>query len=321
MSASTSKNEARANDSSEGSKSSDDFLKGEKVYFAQNHLSPDVQHILEGMVTVSGPLYGSRFIRPVMVVLISIQDHGGRTVTDRQSATLLIVHPRSPSYDEEQRQIRKLAREFPSIRAPKVVPYTYISLTSREILNPTNSPPTDSTTIQTLPPIFYHPDRTTEHRPLKAWVSVNVTRQSSDETAPEAQNAVMDMLVRGGALIVKKRAHADLLIVDRTTDFYHKVAAEREQNGRMHQRLEERDWVKAAMASGKMAWVLEGEEKEDGNEQAEGQGEGEGVKEKGKGKDKEKEKEQEAEGEDEVDSFAEDDAPIHKSGRGRPSGQ
>jgi hypothetical protein len=104
--------------------------------------------------------------------------------------------------------------------------------------------------------IFVNPQT---HQPLRAWVSVNVHMNlkpgGGTETPEEAQAAVIKELVRGGALIVRLRARADLLVVDRTSAFCRRIIIpEKIDKKRTHQRLKERDWVSCCVSQSKCAW-------------------------------------------------------------------
>ncbi len=85
-------------------------------------------------------------------------------------------------------------------------------------------------------------------------MSVNVHRQEG-ETAEEARSNVVSLIESGGALSVTKRAHADILVVDTTSQFYKTtVTAEKEKFGRDWQRLAERDWVEACVRDERLNW-------------------------------------------------------------------
>lgn len=97
-----------------------------------------------------------------------------------------------------------------------------------------------------------------DNKPLIAWVSVNVTR-NTDEQPSEAQGSVEQRLALGGALISTKRARADLLIVDESTQFAQKVRKERKEGKRWHQKLAERDWVDDCWNNKKLSWKVDDE--------------------------------------------------------------
>lgn len=135
-------------------------------------------------------------------------------------------------------------------------------------------------------PFLTHPDRSVLNSPLRVWVSVNV-HKTVEPDAYAAKAAVTRMIEEGGGLVVEKRASADLLVVDRSTQFYQTVLHEHQKYGRDWQRFVERDWVENCVRKGKMAWPRR-------DEPAEG----------------------------EVDSMAEDDpVPAKGHGPGRPPGK
>ena len=112
----------------------------------------------------------------------------------------------------------------------------------------------DLADLPTSKPFFTHLDGSKDHAPLRVWVSVNIHR-ALELDAHEAQAAVMTMLQRGGALIVEKRGQADVLVVDRHSQFFVQVImAEIEKNGRTWQKLVERDWVEDCVKNGRMVW-------------------------------------------------------------------
>lgn len=114
---------------------------------------------------------------------------------------------------------------------------------------------------------------------------MNLHRQS-EATPHEAQLAVQNQISRVGGLIVEKRANADLLIVDRNTDFYKTCLKEHLGAGRgSWQRFAERDWVDSCIRKGKLVWPA--------MEVAQ----------------------------DDQDSMAEEDRPVKGTGPGRPTGK
>lgn len=107
-------------------------------------------------------------------------------------------------------------------------------------------------------PYFVHPDRSAEHQPLRAWVSVNIHR-GTNPGPHEAKRAVQDMLELGGCVITERRAAADLLVVDKASKFYEGTVLVEVKNGsRTWQRIVERDWVEACVKQGKMQWPARG---------------------------------------------------------------
>ena len=183
---------------------------------------------------------------------LSAQEHAGTIVADRQHATHLIVHPGSVKYRAELHNAQLLASQYPGLAQPKMVPYHWlcqVQLTNTLV---------DIDTLEPPLPIFYHPQMSEDNKPLIAWVSVNVTR-NTDEQPSEAQGSVEQRLSLGGALISTKRARADLLIVDESTQFAQKVRKERKEGKRWHQKLAERDWVDDCWNNKKLSWKVDDE--------------------------------------------------------------
>lgn len=106
-----------------------------------------------------------------------------------------------------------------------------------------------------------------ERYPVKVWVSKNVTR-NADETPEEAQKNTIYDLESAGAIIVDKRAHADVLIVDIQSKFYATVKKEKEDRGRTWQKLAQRDWVEYCMRERSVTLQTAGEEGEEGEKSA-----------------------------------------------------
>lgn len=110
-------------------------------------------------------------------------------------------------------------------------------------------------------------------------MSVNIHRHEG-ESAEAARINVISLLESGGAISVSKRAHADLLVVDTTSQFYKTVKAEKEKFGRDWQKLAERDWVEACVQEKRLMWRSIKEEAKNGEESFEDEPVGTG---KGKG--------------------------------------
>lgn len=85
-------------------------------------------------------------------------------------------------------------------------------------------------------------------RPLRFWVSINVKRDRA-EPAEVAQAGIQAKLRRHGGLIVSKRSQADILVVNRETEFYRTVKKEIADKGRHWQTTAEKEWVDACIAA------------------------------------------------------------------------
>jgi hypothetical protein len=104
-------------------------------------------------------------------------------------------------------------------------------------------------------PIFVHPDRSKDHAPLKVWVSINIHR-AQGEVPQEAQATVTRLFEERGALALPKRAHADVLVVDKESKFYATVIKETKEHGRDWQKVVQRDWVEDCVNTGKLGWAI-----------------------------------------------------------------
>lgn len=88
-------------------------------------------------------------------------------------------------------------------------------------------------------------------RPIRFWVSLNVKRDRA-EPAEVAQAMMQAKLRRHGGIIVTKRSQADILIVNRETDFFRIIKKEIAEKGRDWQTLAEKDWVDACIQQGEL---------------------------------------------------------------------
>ncbi|KAL1410720.1 hypothetical protein Q8F55_001662 [Vanrija albida] len=157
-------------------------------------------------------------------------------------------------------------------------------------------------------PLFVNPERASANAPLLAYVSLNVQR-SAREDANGARAAVEEQLARGGALILPSFSTAELVILDRKTEFFRKVDTAKKKHGRDWQRLGERSWVESCVAGRAVHWATAHEVDADEEEAR-----------------REREREEERRREEQrrrqrEDSFAEDDVAQHKRGPGRPAGK
>ncbi|KAK8861691.1 hypothetical protein IAR55_002514 [Kwoniella newhampshirensis] len=210
-----------------------------------------------------------------------IEAHGGSLTQEREEATVLLVNPSHPAYKTEQSNLAFLREKYKNLSHPTVLPYHWIAqcIYHNNLLS-----------LEELPlvaPIFTFPSQAEEYRPLRTWVSVNITREGG-ETPEGAQANCSKRLELGGAVIVQKRAQADLLIVDESSQFAKKVHMEKKKYGRDWQRIVERDWVDTCWKERKLSWRLpKGDDQDSGN-----------------------------------DSMMEEDVPARKGkGPGRPTGQ
>lgn len=184
--------------------------------------------------------------------LTSGEELGADIVTGRQQASVILLNPASLAYKPELERIATFRRSHPTLDQ-LVVPYHWLSRCHYLIQR------LDPAKLEPARPIFTNPDRSRGYQPLRAWVSVNIVR-STNEDAHQAHAAVSELLAKGGALLVKKRAMADVFIVDPDSKFYKTIKDERDKNGRTHQRLAERDWVEDCFANRTVAWRSEREE-------------------------------------------------------------
>ncbi|OCF36295.1 hypothetical protein I316_02169 [Kwoniella heveanensis BCC8398] len=209
---------------------------------------------------------------------------GGTVVTQRDDCTILLVNPNHPKHTKEKEHIAYLSKNYPQVTQPEVYPYHWLACCAQagRLLS------LDELNI--ISPIFTYPASSEDWRPLRVWVSVNIAREGG-EKPEEARDNVTAQLEAAGGLAVSKRALADVLVVDETSNFAKKVHAEKKAHGRDWQRIVERDWVNGCLRSKTLAWRA-----------AVGSGDGTD--------------------DAEQDSMAEDDTPIgNGKGLGRPTGK
>lgn len=191
------------------------------------------------------------------------------------------------------------------VRADETLPYHYLSVCAQELRL---VPPRE---LEPPVPVFVHPGSATyeirKGAPLKIWTSANVQKSPNEYRPEDARDAVIDMVVRLGALVVQRRAMADVLVVDKTTAFYAVIQKEIETHGRRgKQKVVERDWVESCVTSGKLLW--------DGEQKPEVPAAGPAGIVTGSAAVKDSDAVSQA------DSF-EDEGPIDKKGPGRPTGK
>lgn len=191
------------------------------------------------------------------------------------------------------------------VQPDETLPYHYLSVCAQERRL---VPPRE---LEPVVPVFVHPGSSTyeirKGAPLKIWTSANVQKSPTEYRPEDARDAVIDMVVRLGALVVQRRAMADVLVVDKTTAFYAVIQKEIETHGRRgKQKVVERDWVESCVTAGKLLWDGEQKPRIPTAEPA-------GIV-AGRGPVKDSDAASQA------DSF-EDEGPIDKKGPGRPTGK
>lgn len=198
----------------------------------------------------------------------------------RTDADLLIVHPSASSYT------------LPSHDDPQHVPYHWLEAcaASGSRVDPDALDPPE-------PFLLAGEDIESPGRepgdPLRIYVSLNVWRNArAGETATAARDAVASLVRQGGAIVVDRRAAADLLVVDRMTKAAQKLVDEMKRNERHWQRVVERKWVERCIKDKSMLPFdmepVSGSDSDDARSD---------------------------------DSFARDDPAAFKRGPGRPTGK
>ncbi|ODN73527.1 hypothetical protein L202_08028 [Cryptococcus amylolentus CBS 6039] len=198
-----------------------DVLAGESICLAQGQFSAFVVNLIHGM----------------------IQELGATVSTDKKSSTILLTNPSHQSFRNTPDLFQPNAHS-----EPKVYPYHWLAWCNDQRRH------TPLTDLKSEKPLFTYPARSEDWRPLRAYVSVNLCKFKGEEDGREArQNCSRDLLLHG-ALIVSKRADADILVIDKLTEFYKIAKAENKKAGRSWQRFLERNWVLGSIRTGKMEW-------------------------------------------------------------------
>ncbi|WWD05599.1 hypothetical protein V865_003680 [Kwoniella europaea PYCC6329] len=205
----------------------ENLLYGHSILFAEGQFSDEVKDILSERII----------------------EMSGQVTSQREGSTILLANPAHPSYKQEIDHISFLQKTYPDILQPEIKPYHWIA----NIYYLENILPVEDLPI--VSPIFVHPSKIDDHRPIKAWVSVNVTREQ-DETPLQARDNLTVKLECAGAISVTKRSSADLLVVDESSDFSKKVWDEKRKHKRSWQRIVERDWVDHCLKTKRLDWRI-----------------------------------------------------------------
>jgi hypothetical protein len=217
----------------------------------------------------------------------------GATITDKEDATIIIVNENSPLWDRQAKEA--LLSDIGPEADPLILPYHWLSccLDRRTRVD-----------MEDLPiDIPYMVQQLTTQYPLKVWVSKNVQRDVGEEPKDAYAN-VVSALESVGALVVERRAYADVLIVDRASNFYATVKREKEENQRDWQKLAQREWVDFCITNGTLELATQRDEEKPPTEPETADDGRTEVDQNG----------------DEVDSMMDDDSPV-RAGPGRPTGK
>lgn len=232
-------------------------LTGERVMFADEQFPPSIIDLLTASIAVrSHPTFPTPSLADTFLKTL-----GGEVTETRREATILLTNPSSPSYAKEVDRTTAFQREYPDLPQPALYPYHWLAhcLDANLRIPLTDIP---------LNPVFTHPDASKDHAPLLAWVSKNVHRVNG-ESALAAYDSVKTMLSKAGAIVIEKRAPADVLVVDAHSQFYLTVKKERTAAGRDWQKLAERDWVEDCIAKGMLTiWQSESDLRKEGERES-----------------------------------------------------
>ncbi|WVW80276.1 hypothetical protein I302_102254 [Kwoniella bestiolae CBS 10118] len=210
----------------------ENLLYGESIIFAEGQFTDELVEILSERII----------------------ELGGTTTSQREGSTILLANPSHPSYKQELDHITYLRRTYPDIPQPNIQPYHWIA----NIYHSKRLLPIEQLPI--ISPLFVYPTKLDNNRPIKVWVSVNVSREEG-ESPEQARDALLGKLECAGAIGVVKRATADLLVVDESSAFAKKVYEERKRYGRDWQKIVERDWVDTCLRNRRLEWKIQDKKK------------------------------------------------------------
>ncbi|GMK59872.1 hypothetical protein CspeluHIS016_0900890 [Cutaneotrichosporon spelunceum] len=168
----------------------------------------------------------------------SITALGGSVVPSRAEATGILVNRSHPSFTPS------------SSDSPPQITYTWPAhcAAAKTRVDPSTLP---------APILLNHWKPGSESVPLTVYVSINLRILRADEDRGATKAAVEAALAQLGALIVRKRAMADVMVVDRKTLFFlDKITAEVKKAGKEWQRFAEREWAEAVVREGRMLPLL-----------------------------------------------------------------
>ncbi|ODN77126.1 hypothetical protein L202_05657 [Cryptococcus amylolentus CBS 6039] len=213
-----------------------DVLAGESICLAQGQFSALVVNLIHGM----------------------IQELGATVSTDKKSSTILLTNPSHQSFRDSPHLFQPNAHS-----EPKIYPYHWLAWCKDQRRH------TTLTDLRPEKPLFIYPARSEDWRPLRAYVSLNLLRNNGEEDGRAARHNCSRDLLLHGALIVSKRADADILVIEKSTEFYKVAKAENKKAGRSWQRFVERSWVNGCLRTGKMGWRrAKHDQKEDSGEES-----------------------------------------------------
>ncbi|TYJ55567.1 hypothetical protein B9479_003717 [Cryptococcus floricola] len=213
-----------------------DVLAGEFICLAQRQFSAPVVNLIHGM----------------------IQELGATVSTDKESSTILLTNPSHQSFRDSPHLFQPNAHS-----EPKIYPYHWLAWCKDQRRH------TPLTDLRPEKPLFTYPARSEDWRPLRAYVSLNLLKDKGEDGQPAARQSCSRDLLLHGALIVSKRADADIIVIDKTTKFYKDAKAENKKAGRSWQRFVERSWVRASLRTGKIAyWRAKHDQEENSGEES-----------------------------------------------------
>lgn len=204
---------------------SSEILKEDKIFFAEGQLD---DRAVAALTVIAEVRY--------LLCKAHTQNLGAEIVTSPEDATVILTNPGSPHY-------RPITSGEASTSVPKV-PYHWLSVcrvNGRRVAPAELDPPV---------PYMQHKELKAGN-PLFVYVSKNVLRDP-DKLDVDMWRVVSDELSTIGAIIVTKRAEADILVVDQKSDFYQNtIKPEIKRHKRHHQRIAERSWVEQCVAQRK----------------------------------------------------------------------
>lgn len=187
----------------------------------------------------------------------SSQQALGATIVNSSSPegpTVILINPSSPHYSSA----------FEKAHSAPCVPYHWLAACKAAKAR------VDPKDLRPRSPIFVNEFNSAKKGdPLRTYVSVNIARTLNLD--PKTNKAEMERrLACAGAIILKKRWNADLIILSKESEFFENVLEDKAKYQRTWQRYAEVDWVDSVLSGGELLSIPDGDAS-DAEEQLESQ--------------------------------------------------
>ncbi|WVO14684.1 hypothetical protein L204_102321 [Cryptococcus depauperatus] len=195
-------------------------------------------------------LVEKQFWRKVIpLVHTTIEELGGSVISTQKEATIVLVNPNHYTYKHQLVQ---------NTNGPLIRSYHWLAWCRKaeRLVNPSE--------MELEAPVFTYPSDIEDNRPLRTYVSINLYRLLGEDSETAYADCVL-VLSLGGALIVRKRADADLIVINEDSKFAKLAHKEKKEHGRDWQKIVDRNWVERCIKAKRLIWN-ENEDDDDGAE-------------------------------------------------------